>query len=113
MSRWIPASCIALLILCVALAGFWLNAEHRLRLLRQEVHHPMDEPLERRAYKIKAEYEHVPIREIEDILFPVTVSFPDRTCVELRPRSGVLGGTSMACFSNSTEKLLTFDNIGQ
>ncbi len=69
--------------------------------------------MERRAYAIKAREERSTTKEIEDLLFPVTVSFPDRNCVELRPRWGVVGGTSMTCFSGETGKVLYHASIGE
>lgn len=113
MRRRTPVFCVVLLILCVALAGLWLSAEIRLRRLQQEVRYPLDAQLERRAYQIKARSERSTTKEMEDLLFPVTVSFPDRNCVELRPRWGVVGGTSITCFSNQNGKLLTHNSIGE
>jgi len=113
VSRWIPAFCVVLLAGCLTLTGLWLNAESCLRRLQKQVHYPLDAPLERLAYQVKARSERSSISEIEHLLFPVTVSFPDRRCVELRPRWGVVGGTSISCFSNKTGKLLTHYNIGQ
>ncbi|NEK64773.1 MAG: hypothetical protein G3W67_20740, partial [Xanthomonas perforans] len=113
MRRWTPLLCVVFLTACVALAGLWLTAENRLRRLQQEVRYRQDASFERRAYAIKAREERSTTREIEDLLFPVTVSFPDRNCVELRPRWGVVGGTSMTCFSNKTGKLLYHASIGE
>lgn len=113
MRRWAPVLCVVLLTACFALAGLWLNTESRLRRLQQEVRYRLDAPSEIRAYAIKARDEHSTIKEIEKLLFPVTVSFPDRACVELRPRWGGVGGTSITCFSNRTGKLLSHANIGE
>ena len=113
MRRSAPVLCVVLLIACLGLAGFWLSAESRLRRLQQEVRYRQDAPLERRAYAIKAHDERSTVKEIEDLLFPVTVHFLDRDCVELRPRWGVVGGTSMTCFSTPTGKLLSHVNIGE
>lgn len=113
MRRWLPLLYIVLLAACITLTSLWLTAESRLRRLQQEVRNPLDAPLERRAYAIKAREERSTAREIEDLLLPVTVSFPDRNCVELRPRWGVVGGTSMTCFSNRTGKLLYHASIGE
>jgi hypothetical protein len=113
MRRWVLLLCIVLLTACVALAGLWLTAGTRLRRLQQEVRYRLDAPLERRAYAIKAREERSTSREIEDLLLPATVSFPDRSCVELRPRWGVVGGTSITCFSNSTGQLLYHASIDE
>jgi len=113
MRRWLPLLCVILLASCVTLAALWLNAESRLGRLQQEVRYPLDAPLERRAYAIKAREERSTIKEVEDLLLPVAVSFPDRDCVELRPRWGVVGGTSMTCFSNRTGKVLYHASIGE
>lgn len=113
MSRWIPAFCVVLLAGCLTVTGLWLSAESRLSRLQQEVRHPLDVPLERLAYQVKARSERSTTSKIESLLFPVTVAFPDRDCVELRPRLGVAGGTSISCFSKRTGKLLTYDNVGE
>ena len=113
MRRWAPLFCVVLLTACAALAVLWLTAESRLRRLEQEVRYRQNAPLERRAYAIKAREERSTIKDIEDLLLPVTVSFPDRNCVELRPRWGVVGGTSMTCFSNRTGRLLYHASIGE
>lgn len=113
MRRWAPLLCLVLLTACAALAGLWLTAESRLRRLQQEVRYRHDAPLERRAYAIKAREERSTTREIEALLLPVTVSFPDRNCVELRPHWDVVGGTSITCFSNKTGKLLYHASIGE
>ncbi|WP_446652366.1 hypothetical protein [Blastomonas sp.] len=113
MGRSIPTICGIVLAACVMLAVLWLRAESHLSQLQQEVRYPLDAPLERRAYQAKARSERSSVSEIEAHLFPVTVSFPDRDCVELRPRWGVKGGTSISCFSNETGKLLSHDNIGE
>jgi hypothetical protein len=113
MSRWTPTICAILLTVCLILAGLWLNTANKLRTLQQEVRYPHDAPLERRAYQIKAKAEQATVSEIERLLFPVTVSFSDRNCVELRPRWGVAGGTSITCFSNETGRLLSHASIGE
>ncbi|MHA6721266.1 hypothetical protein ACX40Y_17665 [Sphingomonas sp. RS6] len=113
MSRWIIAFCVVLLLACLTFAGLWFNAESRLRRLQQEVRHPLDAPLEQLAYQVKARSDRGTVGETQRLMFPITVSFPDRVCVELRPRSGVRGGTSISCFSKKTGKLLTHDNVGE
>ncbi|WP_162892529.1 hypothetical protein [Blastomonas fulva] len=113
MSRWISTVCVFALAACVMLAVLWLRAESRLRQLQQEVRYTLDAPSERRAYLLKARSERSNVSKIEALLFPITVSFPDRHCVELRPRWGVTGGTSITCFSNETGKILSHNNIGE
>jgi hypothetical protein len=113
MSRWITTVLVMSLVASAAFAGLWLHSESRLRQLQFEVRSPFDAPLERKAYQVKARSDRATVSEMERILFPVTVHFPDRACVELRPRRGVKGGSSISCFSNGTGKLLSHDDIGE
>lgn len=113
MLRRAPICCFILLAASVGLFALWLKAEIHLHRIKQEVRYTRDAPLERRAYAVKARSDRAMVKEIEDLLFPVTVSFPGRQCVELRPRWNARGGTSISCFSNGTGKLLSHANIGQ
>lgn len=113
MRRGLPVLFVVLLAACGTLTGLWLTAENRLRRLQQEVRYSPDAPLEQRAYAIKAREERSTTKKIENLNLPVTVSFPDRNCVELRPRWAVACGTSITCFSNRTGKLLYHASIGE
>lgn len=112
MTRWLP---LISSLLFVAAAGFlwmWHDTKGRLDRLEWEFHDPADAQLEAKAISLTAKYEGVPDQKIKDLLVPVTIHFPDRSCVELRPRWGVLGGTTVYCFRPSGE-LIERHQIGE
>jgi hypothetical protein len=83
--RLLSFACIALLTLSIAFAWMWRASERRFNRFASEVHRAEDIPVEQRAIALKARFEHVPVQKIADLTLPVTIHFPDRRCVELRP----------------------------
>ncbi len=81
---------------------------HKLQL---EMSNSDDAEYEELAIKAKSSYENVSIDNVQDLLFPVTIGFPDRRCVELRPRSGVVGGTNVYCFAERSKRLIAHYQI--
>jgi hypothetical protein len=81
--------------------------------MASEVHRADDAPFEQQAISREAQFEHVPTEKIADLNIPVTIHFFDRTCVELRPKWGVAGGTDVYCFDLRTQRLIEHQSIGQ
>jgi hypothetical protein len=113
MRRFLPSLCAALLVLCGISGWQWYKAEQRLHRLISEVHRPDGIPFEQLALKATAQSEGVTVEHVESLLFPLTINFPDRRCVELRPKWGVAGGRRVYCFSNDTKRLIAHYQIGE
>ena len=77
-----------------------------LERLRQEVRYPFDAPFENAAYEEAARHEAQPIAKMRQYFIPITMTYPDKKCVELRPRWNVYGGHTIYCFDPKVPKLL-------
>lgn len=113
MARFLMFACIALLTLSTLFGWMWRASERRFGRFASEVHRAEDIPFEQRAISLKAQFEHVPAEKFTDLVLPVTIRFPDRRCVELRPRWGVVGGTDVYCFDLSSHRLIEKHTVGE
>lgn len=115
--RWMkrfPLLACTVLVITTAIFGLqWRTSESRLSKLQSEVSRAEDAPFEKLAIQLKARSEHASIEKIANFYRPVTIRFPDRRCVELRPRWGVAGGTEVYCFEPASKRLIESHTIGE
>lgn len=113
MKRYPLFVCVILMITAVFFGMKWRDSESRLSKVESEISRMDDAIFEGLAVLLKARSEHTSIEKIASLNRPVTIRFPNRRCVELRPRWGVVGGTEVYCFETTSKRLLERHSIGE
>ena len=104
---------VALLtVACLTLLGLWWKASNDLARLRFEVSYPFDARYEAAAYEEAARFEAQPIEKVKAYFFPLTMTYNNEKCVELRPRKSVYGGHAIYCFDRRSGRLLRTERVG-
>ena len=94
-------------------AGMWWRSSSELDRLRFEVSYPFDAPYEQAAYREAARFEAQPVEKMRQYFRPITMTYNQKKCVELRPRKGVYGGHTIYCFDIKTARLIKVEQVGQ
>ncbi|WP_152542775.1 hypothetical protein [Sphingobium sp. Ant17] len=94
-----PMIAFLLCIAAITFAWLWWHAAADLAHLEREVSNPFDQAFETAAYREAARYENQPIEKMKSYFRPLTMTYRDKKCVELRPRWHVYGGHTIYCYS--------------
>lgn len=113
MKRFLLFVCVTLVTTSAFFGMKWKDSESRLSEVESEISRTGDAIFEGLAIQLKARSEHTSIEKIANLNRPVTIRFPNRRCVELRPRWGVVGGTEVYCFEATSKRLLERHSIGE
>lgn len=97
--------------LTVVFLVLWWRASNDLKHLKQEVRYADDARFEEAAYREAARYEALPIAKIRDYFLPITMTYNQKACVELRPRWNVMGGHTIYCFDLKTGALIGKERV--
>jgi len=92
-------------------AWLWWRADTDLAHLRHEVSRPFDRAFEEAAYRDAARYENQPIEKMREYFRPLTMTYLDKKCVELRPRWHVYGGHTIYCYNLDRRELIHKETV--